>query len=149
MILSLLPKVPRVTSPDPWVDGYERGSSITGVNTEPSGPVRIGPNDILRLVLELFAFFSIGLWGFLAWPAPLLNWVFGIGAPLFAIVLWGLFRSPRAVFSLDAFGKALVEIVIMGSGALAWLVMGQWLVALVFGLVAVVSGVISGRKEFA
>ncbi|QWT25178.1 YrdB family protein [Subtercola sp. PAMC28395] len=122
---------------------------MAGVNTEPSGPVRIGPNDILRLVLELFAFFSIGLWGFLAWPAPLLNWVFGIGAPLFAIVLWGLFRSPRAVFSLDPFGKALVEIVIMGSGALAWLVMGQWLVALVFGLVAVVSGVISGRKEFA
>ncbi|GAA0998067.1 YrdB family protein [Subtercola frigoramans] len=119
------------------------------MNTEPSGPVRIGPNDILRLLLELFAFFSIGLWGFLAWPPPVFNWVFGIGAPLFAIVLWGLFRSPRAVFSLDPFGKALVEIVIMGSGALAWLVMGQWLVALVFGLVAVVSGVISGRKEFA
>ncbi|CAN5290708.1 hypothetical protein BH09ACT6_BH09ACT6_13730 [soil metagenome] len=123
-------------------------SSIAVVNTETAGPVRVGPNDILRFLLELFAFFSIGLWGFLAWPAPLLNWVFGLGAPLFAIVLWGLFRSPKAVIGLDPFGKALVEIVIMGSAALAWLVMGQWLVATIFGVVAVVSGIVSGRKEF-
>ncbi|WP_253259442.1 YrdB family protein [Subtercola boreus] len=118
------------------------------MNTDQSAPQRIGPNDAFRFVLELFAFFSIGLWGFLAWP-PLWNWAFGIGAPLFAIVLWGLFRSPKAVITLDPFGKALVEIVIMGSAALAWLVMGQWIVAVVFGILAVISGVISGRKEFA
>ncbi|RFA13415.1 4-amino-4-deoxy-L-arabinose transferase [Subtercola boreus] len=126
----------------------DRHSTIAGVNTDQGALPRFGPNDVLRLLLELFAFFSIGLWGFLAWP-PLWNWAFGIGAPLFAIVLWGLFRSPRAVFHLDAFGKALVEIVIMGSAALAWLVIGQWIVAVLFGILAVVSGVVSGRKEFA
>ncbi|WP_233188949.1 YrdB family protein [Subtercola sp. Z020] len=118
------------------------------MNTAASPPLRFGPNDVLRLLLELFAFFSIGLWGFLAWP-PLWNWLFGLGAPLFAILLWGLFRSPKAVISLDAFGKALVEIVIMGSAALAWLVMGQWVVAVAFGLLAMISGIIAGRKEFA
>ncbi|MEF2976179.1 YrdB family protein [Subtercola sp. YIM 133946] len=117
------------------------------MNQQATQPVRIGPNDVLRFLLELFAFFSLGLWGFVSWP-PLLNFVFGIGAPLFAIVLWGLFRSPRAVITLDPFGKALVEIVIMGSAALSWLVMGQPIVAIVFGVVAVISGVISGRKEF-
>ncbi|MEA9986483.1 YrdB family protein [Subtercola sp. RTI3] len=119
------------------------------MNPPPALPMRIGPNDVLRFVLELFAFISIGLWGFLAWPGPLFNFVFGIGAPLFAIVLWALFRSPRAVITLDPFGKALIEIVIMGSGALAWLVIGQPIVAIVFGVVAVVSGIIAGRKEIA
>ncbi|UFS59405.1 YrdB family protein [Subtercola endophyticus] len=118
------------------------------MNEQATQPVRIGPLDVLRFLLELFAFFTLGLWGFVAWP-PFLNVVFGIGAPLFAIVLWGLFRSPKAVIRIDPFGKALVEIVIMGSAALAWLVMGQWLVAIVFGVLAVVTGVISGRKEFA
>jgi hypothetical protein len=117
------------------------------VNPQATQPVRIGPNDVLRFFLELFAFFSLGLWGFVAW-APPFNFVFGIGAPVFAIVLWALFRSPKAVIRLDPFGKALVEIVIMGSAALSWLVMGQPIVAIVFGIVAVISGVISGRKEF-
>ena len=124
------------------------GSNIAVVNPQATQPVRISPNDVLRFFLELFAFVSLGLWGFVAWPPPL-NFVFGIGAPLFAIVLWALFRSPRAVIHLDPFGKALVEIVIMGSAALAWLVMGEWIVAIVFGVVAVISGIISGRKEYA
>lgn len=98
-------------------------------------------------MLEIFAFVSFALWGFLAWPGPWLNWVFGIATPLFAILVWGLFRSPKAVFQLDSFGKALVEIFVMGSAALTWLTLGQPIVAAVFGVVAAVSGVIAGRKE--
>jgi hypothetical protein len=115
------------------------------VDQESAG--RIGPNDILRFFLELFAFFSLGFWGFVAWPGPWLNIVFGIVTPLFAILLWGLFRSPKAVIRLDAFGKALIEIVVMGAAALCWLAIGQPWIALAFGVVAAVSGVIAGRKE--
>ena len=114
---------------------------------EQTRSARFDLNDALRFVVELFTFFTFGFWGFVAWPFPW-NVAFGIGAPLFAIVVWALFRSPRAVFRIDAFGKALVEIVIMGSAALAWLMLGQPVIALVFGLVAVISGVIAGRKEF-
>jgi hypothetical protein len=110
-------------------------------------PTRFSINDLVRFVVELFAFFTFAFWGFVAWPFPW-NIAFGIATPLFAIVVWALFRSPKAVFHIDAFGKALVEIVIMGSAALAWLMLGQPLVALGFGLVAVVSGVIAGRREF-
>ncbi len=117
------------------------------MNQQATQPVRLSPNDVLRFLLELFAFVSLGLWGFTAWQPPF-TFVFGIGAPVFAIILWALFRSPKAVIRLDPFGKALVEIVIMGSAALAWLVMGQPIVAIVFGVVAVISGVISGRNEY-
>ncbi|MCS5730637.1 YrdB family protein [Herbiconiux moechotypicola] len=110
--------------------------------------LRVGVNDVVRFVLELFAFFTFGFWGFVAWPLPW-NIVLGIVTPLFAILVWALFRSPKAVFHIDAFGKALVEIVVMGAAAFAWLMLGQPIIALVFGVVAVVSGVIAGRKELA
>ncbi|KQQ94106.1 4-amino-4-deoxy-L-arabinose transferase [Leifsonia sp. Leaf325] len=110
---------------------------------------RVSPNDILRFLLEIFAVVTLGIWGFLAWPLPWPGALIGIGAPLLAILLWGLFRSPKAVFRIDPFGKAIVEILVMGSAALAWWQLGQPIVAAVFAVVATISGVISGRKEFA
>ena len=116
------------------------------MNPTPSSPT-IGANDILRFLLELFAFVSLGLWGFLAWPLPWPGILVGILAPAFAILVWALFRSPKAVFKLDPFGKAIVEIFVFGAAALAWWDLGQPIVAGVFAIVATVSGVLSGRKE--
>lgn len=115
--------------------------------TDSRDQTKIGPNDILRFLLELFAFVSLGIWGFAAWPLPWPGVLVGLMAPAFAILIWGLFRSPKAVFTLDPFGKAVVEICVMGAAAFAWWDLGQPVVAVGFGLVATVSGVISGRKE--
>jgi hypothetical protein len=114
--------------------------------TATTTPHRIGVNDVLRLVLELFAFVSLGVWGFLSFAFPL-NIVVGIGAPVLAILLWALFRSPRAVFAVDVYGKSLVELLVVAATTLAWLDLGQPIVAGVYALVAVVSGVIAGRRE--
>jgi Protein of unknown function (DUF2568) len=107
----------------------------------------VTPNDILRLFLELFAIVSLGIWGFLSWPMPW-NFVIGIGAPVLAILLWALFRSPKAVFSVDPYAKALIELLVMGAAALAWWDLGVPYVAIVFGVIAVISGVLNGRREF-
>lgn len=109
--------------------------------------LKIGPNDILRFVLELFAVVSLGIWGFVVWPLPW-NIVVGLCAPILAVLLWALFRSPKAVLHVDPFVKAVVEIVVMGATAFAWLGLGQPIVAAVFAGVATVSGVINGRREF-
>jgi len=108
---------------------------------------QVGPNDILRLVLELFAFITLGIWGFAGWPLPWPGVLVGIVAPAFAILLWALFRSPKAVFHLDTFGKALIEIAVFGAAALAWWDLGLAPIGLVFAVVATVSGVLTGRKE--
>ncbi len=108
---------------------------------------QVRPNDVLRFFLELFAFISLGIWGFTAWPLPWPGVLIGIAAPAFAILVWALFRSPRAVIRLDPFGKAIVEILVMGSAAFAWLDLGQPIVAIVFGVIATISGVLSGRAE--
>ena len=104
--------------------------------------------DVLRFLIELFAFVSLAIWGFVAWPLPW-NIVVGIGAPLLAIVLWALFRSPKAVIHIDTFGKAIVEIIVMTAAAFAWWDLGQPIVAIVFAVVALFSGIVSGRKELA
>ncbi|PXA68565.1 YrdB family protein [Cryobacterium arcticum] len=116
------------------------------MNDTPAAPT-IGANDILRFLLELFAFVSLALWGFLAWPLPWPGVLVGILAPAFAILVWALFRSPKAVFKLDPFGKAIVEIFVFGAAALAWWDLGQPIVAGVFAIIATVSGVLSGRKK--
>ena len=110
---------------------------------------KIGPNDILRFFLELFAFVSLGVWGFLAFPLPWPGVLVGIGAPLLAILAWALFVSPKAVVRIDAFGKAIVEIAVFSAAAIGWWTLGQPVVAVVFAVVAAVSGIINGRKELA
>ncbi|WP_448005705.1 YrdB family protein [Agromyces bauzanensis] len=110
---------------------------------------RIGPNDILRFLLELFAFVSLGIWGFAAFPLPWPGVLIGLGAPALAILLWALFVSPKAVFRIDVFGKALVEIAVFSAAAIGWWMLGQPVVAVVFAIVAAVSGIINGRKQLA
>lgn len=116
---------------------------------QPGDLPRIGPNDLLRFLLEIFAIVSLGIFGFTAFPLPWPGILIGLGAPALAILLWALFRSPKAVFAVDPFVKALVEIAVFSSAAIAWWVMGQPVVAVVFAIVAAVSGIINGRKEFA
>ncbi len=115
--------------------------------TDSRAQTKIGTNDVLRFLLELFAFVTLGIWGFAAWPLPWPGVLVGIAAPAFAILVWALFRSPKAVVRLDPFGKAVVEICVMGAAAFAWWDLGQPIVAVVLGVVATVSGLISGRME--
>lgn len=108
---------------------------------------KIGPNEVLRFFLELFAFVSLGVWGFLAFPLPWPGVLVGLGAPALAILLWALFVSPKAVFRIDPFGQALVEIAVFSAAALGWWMLGQPIVAVVFAVVAAASGIVHGRKQ--
>lgn len=106
----------------------------------------VGPNAILHFLLELAALVTFAVWGFAAWDVP---WSIaaGIGAPVLAALIWALFLSPRAVLAIDVYGRALIELLLMGAAALAWFDLGQPIVAVVFGVLAVVSGVIQGRRS--
>ncbi|GAA2003346.1 YrdB family protein [Microbacterium ulmi] len=104
--------------------------------------------DILAFACELFAFATLAFWGFIAWSFPW-NLVVGIGAPVVAIVVWALFVSPRAVFAVHPFVRAVVELLVYVSATIAWWAMGQAVIGLVFGLVAVTAGVFAGRRRFA
>lgn len=102
--------------------------------------------DIVRVLVELFAFFTFAFWGFTSWPFPW-NIVVGIAAPVAAILLWALFVSPKAVLAVHPFVRALVELAIFVTATIAWWSLGQGWFGLVFAIIAVASGVLSGRRR--
>ena len=62
-------------------------------------------------------------------------------------VLWGLVVSPRPVLRVHPFVRGLVELLIALSATIVWWSAGQAWVGLGFGVIAVVVGVLVGRKR--
>ncbi|WP_149084670.1 MULTISPECIES: YrdB family protein [Microbacterium] len=104
--------------------------------------------DIVRVVVLVVAIASLALWGFASWDLPW-NVVIGIGAPVVTLLLWALFLSPRPVLRVHPFLRAIVELFIYVGVTIAWWSMGQALIGTAFALVAVVAGVLSGRRSLA
>ncbi len=75
-------------------------------------------NLILRFALELTALVSLGYWGFVAAENGLLKVLLGIGLPLIAAVIWGLFVSPKAKRRLPEIGRLVIEVGLFGSAVL-------------------------------
>lgn len=104
--------------------------------------------DIVCFLCELFAFGTLAFWGFAAWEFPW-NLAFGIGAPVVAILLWALFVSPRAVFAVHPFVRALVELLVYAAATVAWWDVDQPWIGLGFAVIAVTFGLIAGRRRLA
>jgi hypothetical protein len=101
--------------------------------------------DIVRAVVLVAAVASLALWGFASWSLPW-NIIAGVGVPLVVILIWALFLSPRPVLQVHPFLRAAVELFIYVGVTIAWWSMGQAVIGTAFALVAIVAGVLSGRR---
>lgn len=116
--------------------------------SQPGRPVvGVSPLDIVRLLVELTAVFSLGFWGFVAWSFPA-NIAAGILAPALAVLVWALFVSPRAVFAVHPFVQAIIELLIYAAATIAWWSLDQLWIGVAFALVATVTGLLVGRRNF-
>lgn len=106
------------------------------------------PLDIVRVVVLIAAVASLALWGFTSFGLPFAL-LPGIGAPLLALTLWALFLSPRPVLRTHPFVRAIVELALYATVTMAWWAMGQPWIGLGFALVAVVAGLVAGRRALA
>lgn len=104
---------------------------------------------VLRVVVCAFGLFSLAFWGYWSWILPWPGYLFAVGTPLFAAVVWFLFRSPRSPIDTDVVGKVIVETALVVAAGACWVSIGLPLVGLVFVLVAAVSGVVALRRETA
>jgi hypothetical protein len=68
---------------------------------------------------------------------------------LIAILLWALFVSPRAVFAVHPFVRALVELLVYASATIVWWTSGNAWIGLAYAVVAVTVGLVSGRRRLA
>ena len=82
-------------------------------------------NMVLRFVLELCALAGLGYWGFTTGSGTLGKVVLGLGAPILAAVLWGMFVAPKAVRPLHDPAKLLVELLVFGGAAAGLYAAGQ------------------------
>jgi hypothetical protein len=96
----------------------------------------------VAFVTELAAVAALGYWGFALDGTQALRWAAGIGLPLVAAVLWGVFAAPRAPVQVLAI-TLLVKAVVFGGAVLALFRTGHPRLALALGVLAVLGSVLS------
>lgn len=104
--------------------------------------------DVVRAIVLVVAVASLALWGFASWSLPW-NVIAGVGAPVVVLLVWALFLSPRPVLRVHPFLRAAVELFIYVGVTIAWWSMGQAVIGTAFALVAIVTGVLTGRRALA
>lgn len=92
----------------------------------------------LRFVLELCLLVALGYWGFTASQGPL-RWVLGLGLPLFAALLWGLFVAPNSPNRLNNPARLLLEITLFATGVTLLWMAGRHALATAFGILVTIN----------
>ncbi|MFD0698863.1 YrdB family protein [Paenibacillus sp. GCM10027628] len=93
----------------------------------------------LRFVLELCMLAALGYWGFHVGKGMIVKSALGIGAPLIAAVLWGMFVAPKASIAIAEPYRLLIELVIFASATAALYVSGRQSLAVTFALVYLIN----------
>jgi hypothetical protein len=99
-----------------------------------------GANLALRFLVELAVLAALASWGFGLHGPVSVRVVAGVGAPLSAAVVWGLFASPRAALPLPAAAVLMVQVVVLVAAVLALVQAGKPALAGVLAVVAVGNG---------
>jgi hypothetical protein len=96
-------------------------------------------NLVFRFVLELLALLALFLWGSSTSDDLPVQLVVGLGAPALVVVVWGLFVAPKARRRLADPIRLLVELAIFALATAAFALTVGAIVALMFGLAALIS----------
>jgi hypothetical protein len=101
-----------------------------------------GANLTLRFLLELCALGDLGYWGFKTGNATITKIVLGVGAPLVAAVVWGVFVSPQASVQLPGVLVLVLQVLVFGSAAASLVDTGHRTLALVFVVIVVINALL-------
>jgi hypothetical protein len=92
-------------------------------------------NLLLAFLLELCMLAAYGYWGFHSGRAIIAKIALGIGAPLLAAVVWGIFMAPASSRRLGEPCYFVAALVIFGLAIAALYSTGQRSLAGIFGLI--------------
>src|SRR5205085_11771182 len=92
-------------------------------------------NLALAFLLELCMLAALGYWGFTLDQGLAIRIGAGLGAPLLAAVVWGLWMAPRASKRLPEPLHLIVELLIFGLAIAALYAAGRPWLALIFGII--------------
>lgn len=101
-----------------------------------------GANLAVTFILELCLLVAFGYWGFTTGDSLWLKILLGIGTPVLAAVLWGLFMAPKAARRLPSPWHEIAQVVFFALGTAALYAAGQPTFALLFAVVFAVNFVL-------
>lgn len=100
-------------------------------------------NEGLAFVFEIIALVAISWWGFHIGDNTVDHDLLGIGAPLLAIVLWGLFAAPKSAVRTPMVGVLAVKVVVFGAAACGLWFTGLHMLAVIFAVLVVINTAIA------
>ncbi len=122
---------------------------MNGAHDERRAQVQVGPNEVLRFLLELAALAAMALWG---WTTNdgVMRWIAAIGVPLVAAAGWGVFRVPGdpgpAPVAVPGVVRLALEIVFFATAAVLLYVAGQPLPAVAFSALVLLHYAVGYRR---
>ena len=99
-------------------------------------------NEALAFLLELGALVALCYWGFATGPGTVAKVALGIGTPLLAAILWGLFAAPRARFRVPPGVVLAVKALVFGAATAALYATGHHTLAIVFAILVVANTIV-------
>jgi Protein of unknown function (DUF2568) len=84
---------------------------------------------------------ALGYWGFKTGANMAVKVILGLGAPVLAVVIWGLFVSPKAKYG-SPFRQAVLEALVFGAAVLALVASEHAVLAIALGVVALVDSLL-------
>jgi len=103
-------------------------------------PEMAGWNLTLRFGLELVSLIALGMWSF-SLGTGVIRWILAIAVPIAAAAVWGVFnvlndpsRSGEAPVEVAGSVRLLIELAILGLGAVAVGIVGSPILGLGFGV---------------
>ncbi|MEO2078026.1 MAG: YrdB family protein [Bacillus sp. (in: firmicutes)] len=93
----------------------------------------------IRFILEIAVLTILGYWGFHVSQSTVINILLGIGTPLLAAVIWGMFGAPKAPYTLSGLPFLMLEIAIFGLPVIILFYLDKHTLGFVYGLVTVIN----------
>ncbi|MDA0366597.1 MAG: YrdB family protein [Chloroflexi bacterium] len=113
-------------------------------------PLITNANLGLRFLLELAALAAISAWGFGAGEGALANSALGIGVPVGAAAVWGVFRVPNdpgdAPVPVPGPVRLAIEVAVWGAATAGLVASGRTGLALAFSALVVISNALMHQR---
>ena len=104
-------------------------------------------NEGLAFLLELAMLVALAWWGAETGGTRIASVVLGVGAPVAAAVLWGLFAAPRARIRLPMAGLLAVKALVFAAATAAIHSRGRPRLAIGFAIVALANAAIAAADR--
>lgn len=101
-----------------------------------------GMNLLVRFLLELGMLAAVGYWGFKTHSSWALKILFGLGLPVLLAVIWGWLMAPRSAHRLSGIPFLIMDMILLGSGAVALYASGLASLAWIYAIVLVINEIL-------